>query len=100
MVVDSDSGDVCDEFHLLLQCSHFHADRIDLIPQTYRSRPNILKLRALFKCKRISTVKNLSLMCKRIMDSFEEKSSKSSRSTSTSSSASVFSGNIGRFAAS
>ena len=55
-----DKNEVADEFHYVFVCTRFDAERKTLIPVSYRSRPNILKLRALFQCSQISVLKSLS----------------------------------------
>ena len=62
---------VCDEFHLLFECVKFQEDRKELIPAYYWKKPNILKVRALFNCKKISTLKKLAEFIRRVTTAFE-----------------------------
>ena len=49
----------------------FEEDRKALIPNYYWRRPNILKVRALFNCKKISTLKKLAEFIRRVTAAFD-----------------------------
>ena len=55
-----DSGDICDEFHVLLKCKHFEEKRKIFIKKYYYNKPNSLKLQLLFN----TTTKQLSNLAK------------------------------------
>ena len=42
------SGDVGDEFHYVMKCRFFHADRINLIPYYYWRNPSVITFELLF----------------------------------------------------
>ena len=51
------SGKLCDEFHLILECPALALVRKELLPNYYTRRPNILKFNKLFNTK------NKKLLC-------------------------------------
>ena len=55
-----DSGDICDEFHVLLKCKFFEDKRKLFLKKYYYSKPNSLKLQLLFN----TTYKQLSNLAK------------------------------------
>ena len=66
-----DSGDVGDEFHFLLNCSYFNADRDLYIPRYYRTHPNTLKMQNLFESSRKSTQLNLRKFIAKLLKHFQ-----------------------------
>ena len=59
-----------DEFHYVLECTHFTRERRALIPIPYYTRPNILKYQNLFSSCDEHTLTNLSKFIGIIMKSF------------------------------
>ena len=60
---------IADEFHYLLVCAHFDQQRCIYVKRYFYTRPNILKLKALFSVKRIRELTNLAKFCEEIMRS-------------------------------
>ncbi|XP_067668059.1 uncharacterized protein [Haliotis asinina] len=67
-------NDVGDEFHYIFKCIHFRKERSMYIPSNFVKRPNMLKFRSLFTCKKIPVLRNLSKFCKCIMQTVKTSS--------------------------
>ena len=63
-------NDIGDEFHYLLTCPFFQADRCYLFKSFFYRRPNILKLKALLTSTNKKVLSNLSKFVKIIMNKF------------------------------
>ena len=50
-----------DEYHFMLECSRYHDLRVSLIPNYYRTRPNMFKLIELFSTNSKRKQRNISL---------------------------------------
>ena len=50
-----------DEYHFMLECSRYHDLRVSLIPNYYRTRPNMFKLIELFSTNSKQKQRNISL---------------------------------------
>ena len=56
-----------DEYHYLLECTHFRNDRMKYIDTTYRNRPNMLKYKYLMQTKDTKTLTKLSTFIEKII---------------------------------
>ena len=62
--------EVGDEFHFLLQCSHFSSNRKKYLNKYYYTRPNMFKFTQLMTCRNKTTLTKLSFFVKLIMKEF------------------------------
>ena len=65
------ADDIGDEYHYLLKCPIFHAQRQSHLKQYYIRRPNMLKFGELLKSENLSILTKLSKFTKIIMDTFK-----------------------------
>ena len=64
-----DSGDICDEYHVLLKCKYFEEKRKLLLKKFYYNKPNTLKMQSLFYTT-YKQLSNLAKFTKHIMSTF------------------------------
>ena len=67
---ESNTGPFCqekcraDEYHLLLVCKFFQADRDRLLPQYFCNYPNLIKLDKLMNTVKIDNLNKISVLCR------------------------------------
>lgn len=65
-----DSEEIADEYHYLLKCPYFHAERIKFIDSNYINHPNILSMKKIMNSVHVNTLLNLSKFVSIIMEKF------------------------------
>ena len=64
------SGDICDEFHVLFVCKFFEEKRKILLKKFYYTRPNTQKMSILLNSNSPKEIKNLGKFAKEILSNF------------------------------